>query len=362
MSQSSVVAYENFKATLQADGAELLDGEWMGNKVRYLVKCKEGHKFYIRPDKAATNKSLCNQCFRERNGQEALREFQDFLKALNAELLETRWLGSNTPHHIRCPEGHDVHVRPSQVYFRQGICHICGHRQAATTRSKQAEQEFRSTLEAMDAELQSEWLGSRQRHRVICSAGHECNPRPYRVQQGGGICRRCSSWGDPDSTQQEFQRRVELFGAEILDTDWLGVQKPYKVRCREGHICYPYPASIQQGRGICGKCAGRTWDVLYLVTDADGYLKLGITSGNPKPRLKDHSNQGFCTTVKLYTNLPDGVARKTEKQMLENLKQAGVEPISGREYFPPEALTMILEMLDGEFASDLRLEGEREHA
>jgi hypothetical protein len=119
-----------------------------------------------------------------------------------------------------------------------------------------AEAAFRERLAELGAELlEPEWLGSKGRHRVRCAAGHTCYPRPNAVQQGEGICRTCAG-NDPAAAEAAFRARLAELGAELLGP-YTTALTPHHVRCAASHDCYPRPASLTWGCGICITCAGK---------------------------------------------------------------------------------------------------------
>ncbi|MFJ4738192.1 hypothetical protein [Streptomyces sp. NPDC088775] len=84
-----------------------------------------------------------------------------------------------------------------------------------------------------------------------------------------------------------------------------------------------------------------------VVDDVRGRIKFGITSGDPRPRLRDHARDGFEIVVRLLTGLPETVAPDLERKLIRMLTLAGVEPVRGREYFDRcPAETLILDIVD----------------
>ncbi|SHN35765.1 hypothetical protein [Actinacidiphila paucisporea] len=97
----------------------------------------------------------------------------------------------------------------------------------------------------------------------------------------------------------------------------------------------------------------RQKDVFYVVTGTDRVtgkpgVKFGITNGDGEIRLSRHARDGYNTRHRLFTGLPEGVAREAEKGMLARLKEAGHRPLHGREYYPQTAFGLILDSLDGD--------------
>ncbi|GAA5015189.1 hypothetical protein GCM10023257_74560 [Streptomyces hyderabadensis] len=94
-------------------------------------------------------------------------------------------------------------------------------------------------------------------------------------------------------------------------------------------------------------------DVFYVVTGTDRVtgkpgVKFGISNGDGEVRLSRHARDGYNTRHRLFTGLPEGVAREAETGMLARLKGAGHRPLHGREYYPQAALGLILDSLDGD--------------
>jgi hypothetical protein len=103
-----------------------------------------------------------------------------------------------------------------------------------------------------------------------------------------------------------------------------------------------------QGFGICRACAGKVWDVFYVVVDNEnGIVKFGITSGDPRPRLYRHACDGLNSVIRLIEGLPNDVAPRLERAVLAALRDAREEPVRGVEYFPASALGLVLDVVDG---------------
>ncbi|MFB6502079.1 MULTISPECIES: hypothetical protein [unclassified Streptomyces] len=99
--------------------------------------------------------------------------------------------------------------------------------------------------------------------------------------------------------------------------------------------------------------AAKPKDVFYVVTGTDRVtgkpgVKFGISNGDGEVRLSQHARDGYNTRHRLFTGLPEGVAREAENGMLARLKGAGHRPLHGREYYPQAALGLILDSLDGD--------------
>ncbi|MFF8610813.1 hypothetical protein ACF06X_33445 [Streptomyces sp. NPDC015346] len=132
-----------------------------------------------------------------------------------------------------------------------------------------------------------------------------------------------------------------------MEPTWLGNSQPHLVLCAAGHECTPRPESVQQGQGLCRRCAGKTWDAFYVVADSDAELvKFGITSGSGRRRLAHHRRDGFDTVHRFLSGLPGDTAPSLERDVLATLRLAGEEPIRGYEYFPDRLTALVLDVVD----------------
>ena len=219
------------------------------------------------------------------------------------------------------------------------ICRTCAKQDPVA-----AEAKFRARLAELAAELLGPYVNSKTRVRVRCAAGHECYLRPGDVRQGQGICRVCAGL-DSETAAAAFRARLAELGATLLEPRWLGVDKPHRVRCAQGHPCRPWPGSVFRGSGICRFCSCCLPDVFYVVTGG-GIVKFGITSGDPRPRLRDHAANGFASVVRLVAGLPRTLALDAENAVKSALAMAGEKPVRGREYFDVSCVPLIIDVAD----------------
>jgi hypothetical protein len=336
-SARSIRSEANFRARLAELGATLLESEWLGSHAKHHCRCAANHDCYPRPHDALKTKGICRVCARN-DPAAAEAAFRARLEELGAILLEPEWLGALAPHRCLCREGHACSPRPASIQQGQGICVICGGRDPAD-----AEHRFLARLAELGAVMLGPYENAHTAVHVRCTAGHDCWPTPVTVLQGSGPCRACGR-GCPKLAEANFRAALAEFGATPLFDEWLGARTPHPVRCVNGHECRPYPNGVRKGDGICKRCSG-AWDVFYVVTGSAG-VKFGITTGDPRPRLKAHRTDGYATVVRLVTDLAPGLALDTEDAVKAALALAGEKPIKGREYFDSSCLALVLDVAD----------------
>lgn len=336
--QNPAVVEAAFRVRLVELGAILLEPEWLGAMRKHHVRCKAGHDCYPKPNGVQQGRGICRRCAGS-DPRDAEAAFRARLAELGAELLES-YHGSQEPHRVRCAAGHEGRPRPSDVAKGDGICRMCSGKHPAV-----AEARFLRALDELGAApLYERWLGSDKRHRVRCPAGHECEPTPAAVWRWRTVCRICSG-KDPATSEAKFLARLEELGAAPLYDAWRGSHEPHLVRCVAGHDCRPDPSSVIQGHGVCRFCTGAIWDAFYVVTSTDA-VKFGITTGDPRPRLRIHARQGLKSVARLATGLPGITAPSAEAAVKAALALAGEKPLQGREYFDISCLALVLDVAD----------------
>lgn len=267
-------------------------------------------------------------------------QFRDLVAKSGGTVLEPGPLGVNTPHRIRCAQGHEVLATPSYVRIGGGVCVTC-----SPVSRVRAEQGFRDLVTASGGVvLENAWLGTKTPHRVVCSEGHETTPLPGEARRTGSICRICAGH-DSATSWRLFRARVRELGGTVVEIEWLGNKTPHRVICAVGHEGAVRPNNVGQGSGICRTCAGKAWDAFYVVTSStQERAKFGVTSGDLRRRLRAHQRNGYDEAVRTIETIDD--AHELETAVLATLRLAAIKPVHGREYYNLDALPVILDIVD----------------
>lgn len=359
---SSLKAERRFRAILSAAGATLLEPEWLGANYPHRILCSKGHAVAPRPaNSLSRGDGVCIACapsnsHRAARSVEAERRFRQQLKNAGATLLKDVWLGSDTPHRVRCKNGHVSAPRPGGVISgKRGICGPCARMPGTLARSERsiaAEESFYRSLAEYGAVSLEPWVHMQHKHRVKCRNGHATFPLPANVARGQGICRRCAN-KDTDNAKEQFVSCLTASGATLLEP-YRGAKIPHRIRCAIGHISYPTWSNVNRGSNPCGACAGKAWDVTYVVINERAErVKYGISAGSGGMRLGDHRRAGYDKVLRLHVGLPEMKARYIEQACRRALDAANVLPVKGREYYPLGALSVVLHGYDAAMNSDV---------
>ena len=117
-------AEARFLAALQDLGATPDYDEWTGSGRSYQVLCAAGHRCRALPSRTRRGEGFCKRCA-GLDPADADAAFRARLAELGAIPLYEMWLGTETPHHVRCAEGHDCYPAPGNVRGGHGPCIVC---------------------------------------------------------------------------------------------------------------------------------------------------------------------------------------------------------------------------------------------
>ena len=121
------MAEANFRDRLAELGAVLLE-PYTNSQTPHHVRCGGGHDLYLRPSVVqvarTVGRGICVTCA-GKGSAVAEAKFRARLAELSATLLDPEWLGSATPHRVRCAQGHLSRPTPGNVSQGHGVCRFC---------------------------------------------------------------------------------------------------------------------------------------------------------------------------------------------------------------------------------------------
>ena len=145
--------------------------------------------------------------------------------------------------------------------------------------------------------------------------------------------------------EQRFVSALNLYGYSSLEPNWLGTNKPHRIKCGTGHIYSVRPGDLWRGRHPCGKCTSlRVKTIFYVVATHDlRVIKFGVTSRKSQVRrLSDHRADGFTMPLRIFK-----IDKAYElEQNLIDLLSLQTKPIIGKEYYDGSVTQTILEYAD----------------
>jgi hypothetical protein len=136
------------------------------------------------PASIQQGQGVCGICAGNKSAES---EFRARVEALGGAMLGT-YVNNKVKVHVRCPEGHDSHPVPQNIFKGGGICRTCSRKDPAAS-----EAAFLKRIAELGATpMYDKYRGALKPHHVRCSNGHDCYSRPADVGQGDGICTRCA--------------------------------------------------------------------------------------------------------------------------------------------------------------------------
>ncbi len=237
---------QNFYANI-----ERLEGKVIGEYVNSMTKieciCSKGHTCYPTPSSIQQGQGMCLICV-GLDPETSKQNFYANIKRLDGEVIG-EYVNSATKIECRCSRGHRCFPRPVKLQQGQGMCLICAKQDPETSK-----QNFYANIERLEGKVIGEYVNSATKIECICSKGHTCFPMPVSLQQGQGMCLVCVGL-DPETSKRNFYANIKRLDGEVIG-EYVNSATKIECRCSRGHRCFPTPASIQQGQGMCLVCVG----------------------------------------------------------------------------------------------------------
>lgn len=116
-----------FRARVEELGGIVLEPVWLGSIKPHRIRCAAGHETMRPPNSIRQGQGLCRTCAGN-DPKVSEAAFRARVAELGGEVLEPLWLGSLTPHRIRCSAGHESTPRPTALQQGSGLCRLCAGR------------------------------------------------------------------------------------------------------------------------------------------------------------------------------------------------------------------------------------------
>lgn len=115
--------------------------------------------------------------------------------------------------------------------------------------------DFKNQIENLGGKVIGTYINNSTKVECMCINDHTCFVKPASVQQGQGMCNKCAN-RSKDEAEKIFINQIEILGGKVIG-NYNGAHKPVNCICKNGHECTPRPSSIRLGRGMCKICAGK---------------------------------------------------------------------------------------------------------
>ena len=147
-----------------------------------------------------------------------------------------------------------------------------------------AKQNFYDGIKELKGEVLGKYIDAHNPVKCRCSEGHDCDPRPKYIGQGGGMCKTCSG-KDSIIPEMNFRAKIKELGGEVIGK-YIGSGDHIECRCPRGHICSPSPDYIKQGGGMCSSCGLKSEPLCRKIFEE--------LLGTPFPKMRPKWLQWIC--------------------------------------------------------------------
>ena len=147
-----------------------------------------------------------------------------------------------------CVNKHPRTSTPKHFKQHPTNCKFCPKNASAITFNN-----FCKNIEELGGKVIGIYVGCHEGIECLCKNGHTCYPIPSNINKGQGMCKKCAGLC-PIEAENNFIKNIEGLGGKVVG-EYEGCHTPIKCLCKNNHVCYPIPSKIQQGQGMCKKCA-----------------------------------------------------------------------------------------------------------
>ena len=222
---------------------ELISNEYINDKTKVTIKCKENHIFKVKPNNLR-NGSWCPYCAGLM--RLTIEDMQHLAKERGGKCFSTDYVNNKTPLEWECEKGHRWKARPDSV--RNGKwCLVCSGKQKLTI------EEMKEIARSRSGKcLSSEYINDDTKLTWQCANGHVWEARPHNIKQGQW-CRACS--GSLKLTIEEMRRIAQSRGGYCLSDNYKDNKTKLKWKCAEGHMWEAIPNNIKSKGHWCPICS-----------------------------------------------------------------------------------------------------------
>jgi len=222
-------------------------GTYINAKTPVECVCKNGHHCFPTPNSIQQGHGMCVKCVNH-CPTESKKKFIINIKQLGGKVIG-KYVNKKTPVECLCKNNHKCYPMPDNIHKGQGLCKKCANMCSIT-----AKENFIRSINESGGRVLGKYQKTNIPVKCVCKKMHVCYPRPGDIQNGQGMCKKCVNHC-PIEAEKNFINSINILGGKVLDK-YINSSTKIKCVCKNKHICYPTPNGIQQGGGMCRKCAG----------------------------------------------------------------------------------------------------------
>lgn len=256
---------QQFLDALAERNLTCLEGDYLGRTVRHHFQCAHGHRWDTEARKILEG-SGCPKCGNARAAEmnrfsDGLKQLRDAAAAHGGQCLADVYSGVAARYEWRCANGHRWRTSGHSV-LRGNWCRTCfGLRHSVHMMDPNGWERLTAAAASHGGIcLDSAYIGSNERYRFRCAAGHEWKTTGSHVLRGGW-CGKCAikSAGEASRLEDGLAQLIAAaaaHGGEVLDSAYMGVDARYTFRCARGHEWRTKGGHVLTDGTWCRTCAG----------------------------------------------------------------------------------------------------------
>ena len=285
------LTYSYVKEFIESIGYKLLNSEYKNNLTKLDVICNKGHQYKVSYNSIQQG-NHCPCCRIE----STYNYVKNYIESVDGyELLSDKYLNTETPLEIRCPNGHIS--KPTFGNFKSGHrCKYC---------SGNVKLDIVSVKNLIESEgyklLSNEYVNARSKLCIQCPKDHIYKTRYYQWYNLKQRCPYCA--GNVKLSYEYIKKEVEDVGYKLISEKYINNNSCLVVQCDYDHVFSTNFNRFKQGKCRCKICVGngRSQPERDLVDFIKTFYD-GVLIENDKTLVKNYLTNRF---LELDVWLPD---------------------------------------------------------
>lgn len=175
-------SFDDVQKTVELKKGTILEGNYVNNRSKFLIKCEKDHKFSTNYHELASGR-WCLRC--SRLFPLTIEEMQKIAIEREGFCLSEKYINAQTRLEWQCSKGHKWLARPTQIK-RGGWCPFCSKRVKLTI------EEMRDLAKQKEGFCLSEkYVDNKTKLLWECKQGHEWWQKPEHIKNGHW-CPKCA--------------------------------------------------------------------------------------------------------------------------------------------------------------------------
>ena len=211
-------------------GWNCLEPEYKSFNSPWTFSCKAKNHVFTRWPKDMLPNSKCRQCEKD----DLYVEFKAIIESKGGQLIETEFLGNKVKHRITCKNGHDFLMTPGNLKFLDHWCDRCLNDSLRDPNGLEKLHSFAKDHPGSKC-LAEKYINIDTKYPFVCGNHGPFNISLYSLKLGQWCRKCADEKNGLNSRKPEKLKELEEFvknkGGTLISTEWQTAHDKYTVHC-----------------------------------------------------------------------------------------------------------------------------------